>query len=141
MMAITAAATQKMTMRTCIQIQKRGSCTAAEFDEERSRGAGPASTRGASPPYTRLCRVTPRLLDDGLTQGDGHRVHTRVGLELHDRALGVRLDGLGAQPDPPCDLLGVEALGQELEDLPLALGERRVRGPLGHQEGGRQRRV
>ena len=31
-MAITAAATQKMTMRTCIQIQKRGSCTAVDSD-------------------------------------------------------------------------------------------------------------
>ncbi len=53
-------------------------------------------------------------------------MHARVGLELEDRALGVGLDGLGAEPDPAGDLLGVEALGQQLEDLALALGQRRV---------------
>ena len=70
----------------------------------------------------------PRLLDDRLAQRDRDRVHARVRLELEDRALGVRLDRLGAQPDPARDLLGVEALGEQLEDLALALGQRRVRG-------------
>ena len=66
-----------------------------------------------------------------LAQRDRDRVHARVGLELQDRALGVRLDRLGAQPDAARDLLGVEALGEQLEDLALALGQRRVRARPG----------
>ena len=78
-------------------------------------------------PEARQLHRRAALLDDRLTQRDRDGVHARVGLELEDRALGVRLDGLGAEPDAPRDLLGVEALGQQLEDLALALGERRVR--------------
>ena len=55
-------------------------------------------------------RQLARLLDDRLAKRDRHRVHAGVRLELEDRALGVRLHGLGAQPDAPRDLLGVEAL-------------------------------
>ena len=57
--------TVKITIRTWTTIQKRGSST------------------------------DKRLLDDRLTQRDRNRVHARVGLELQDRALGVRLDRLG----------------------------------------------
>ena len=78
-------------------------------------------------PEARQLHGAARLLDDRLTQRDRDRVHARVRLELEDRALRVRLDRLGAQPDPARDLLGVEALGEQLEDLALALGERRVR--------------
>src|SRR5215208_3460396 len=90
----------KITIRTWTTIQKRGSSTAAP------------------------------LLDNGLTQGDGDRVDARVRLELEDRPLGVRLDGLGGEPDAPGDLLGVKALGQELEDLALALRQWRVGADL-----------
>jgi hypothetical protein len=68
-------------------------------------------------------------------------VHPRVSLELEDGALGVGLHGLGGEADAPRHLLRVEALGEQLQDLPLALGERGVRPDLGHEEGGRQRRV
>jgi AI-2E family transporter len=98
--AMTAPISTKTTIRTWTTIQRRGCSTAAP------------------------------LLDDGLPQRDGHGVHPRVSLELEDGALGVRLDRLGGEADALRDLLGVEALGQQLKDLALALGERGVRADL-----------
>ena len=109
--AMTIPIRTKITIRIWTTSQKRGSSTAAP------------------------------LLDDRLTQRDGDRVHARVRLQLEDRALGVRLDRLGREPDAPRHLLGVQPLGQQLEDLALALGERGVGADLRHQQRRRERRI
>ena len=87
-------ASTKTTISACTQSQKRGT-----------------STPGV-------------LLDYRLAQRDRHGMRARVRLELRDHALRVRLHGLDAEADPARDLLGVEALRQQLEDLALALGQR-----------------
>src|SRR3954447_10166756 len=87
-------------------------------------------------------RMAGALLDDRLAERDRDRVRARVRLELADHALGVRLDGLDRQADAARDLLGVEALGQELEDLALTLRQRLVRrARVCHEQSGGQRRV
>src|ERR687895_2357132 len=95
-MAMTIPTSVKITIRIWTTSQKRGSSTAAP------------------------------LLDDRLPQRNGHGVHPRVGLELEDGPLGVRLHGLGGEADAPRHLLGVEPLSEQLKDLALALRQRGV---------------
>src|SRR4051812_4684799 len=99
MTTMTAETITQITIAICMAIQNRGSSLTV-------RGWQPR--RG--------------LLDDRQPQRDRYGVRARVRLELRDDALGVRLHGLDRQPDAASDLLGVEALRQELEDLALALG-------------------
>ena len=118
---------------------RRGSRAAAVAEHIRATGAQvvasftiamiiPATTKTTNTTciqsHQRRHVLHGRLIDDRLPQRDRHGVRARVGLELPDHALGVRLHGLHAQPDPPRDLLGVVALGEQLEDLALALGQR-----------------
>ena len=63
---------------------------------------------------------------------------------IDENAIGFVDDG-EAQPrqEQPAGarLLGVQPLGQQLKDLPLAFGQRGIRHALGHEQCGGQRRV
>ena len=64
-------------------------------------------------------------LDVALAQRDRDRVHARRGLELGHRVADVRLDRLAGEHELLGHLLAGQPLGEQVHDLPLALGQRR----------------
>ena len=109
--AMTIPISTKITIRTWTTIQKRGSSTGGSYSMIAWRSAIATACTRVSASSFRIARLVSDLT--------------------------VSVD----QPDAARDLLGVEALGQQLEDLPLALGERGVGAHLGHQQRRRERRV
>ena len=81
-MAMTAPATTKITMRTCIQIQKRGICTDELLDDRLAKEFGPHGIRvNAVSPGTvdnnfHATFSTPQMLDNVRAQTPQGRLST-----------------------------------------------------------------
>src|SRR3970282_706356 len=86
------------------------------------------------------------LLDQAASDRDGARLGAVGGTQLLEDPLQVGLHGVGAYPEVVGDLPRGGAVGDLLEDLLLALGQRRRVNPLLREldlldEGPRQLRV
>src|SRR5919201_4195516 len=84
-------------------------------------------------------RAPASLVDDGLAKRDRDGMGARVCLELGEDVTNVALHGLLADEEPRGDVGVRHAVGEELQDLPLALREHLL--ALAREESGHQRRI
>ena len=68
----------------------------------------------------RSLRLVHRSVDHGLAERDRDRLRARVGFELREDVPHVALHGLLADEELGCDVRIRHAVGEELQDLPLA---------------------
>jgi hypothetical protein len=82
-------------------------------------------------PRARRCRAAVRSgLDEPATDGVAGQLHPIAHVELLEDVLAVALDGALADDEQVGDLPGRVPLGDELDDLRLALGQRITGEPL-----------
>ena len=95
--------------------------------DHRSRLGRPAAltsvTRQAGRPAVRSHRLARVVGEESFGEGEGDGLGLAVDAELGEEALHVAGDGLLADHEPACDLLGAVAVGEQAEDLELAGGE------------------
>src|SRR5882672_1827001 len=76
---------------------------------------------------------TPRVVaqvDDPLADGDGDRLEFRMCAELREDGLHVLANGVDREEELVCHRGVLRALGQEVQDLPLTVRERRADSPV-----------
>src|SRR5829696_4908881 len=112
----------------------RPSATNARSDASSTMPRSAASAAAATAP-TKIAA----LVDDRFAKRNRHRVRPRIRLELREDVAHVALHGLLADEEPGGHVCVGHAVGQELEDLPLAAREHVV--PLARQEGWHQCRI